>query len=116
MATYEAWYGIRHDFKPETWPVGVRGAYVGQIPIAYWNVSGVIFYTDMVDNTEDLLSITTFAAARQFIYANSALMTRTLAGAMPRIAVLANSRAPMDTARLYGAIGVAALLATMGGI
>lgn len=121
MAAYEVMYGVNGSpgltgltFNHETWPNGVRGSYVGQIPIAYFNVGGIIFYTDMVDNTEDLLALGTYAAVRQFIIRNSALMGRTLAGAMPRIAVLAGSRAPIDTARLQMHVGIATLLAVMG--
>ena len=122
MAAYEATFGVNGNpgitglrFEHEMWPVGVRGAYVGQIPIAYWNVAGLIFYTDAVDNTEDLLTLTTYSAVRQFIRANSAIMTRTLVGAMPRIALLTGSRAVMDTSRLGAHVGIATLLATLGG-
>ena len=121
MAAYEVMYGVNGNpgitglrFNHETWPDGVRGAYVGQIPIAYWNVAGIIFYTDMVDNTEELLTLTTYAAVRQFIISNSALMGRTLVGAMPRIAMLANSRVPIDTTRLQMHVGIATLFALLG--
>ena len=121
MAAYELEFGVNGfagrtglRFEHETWPVGVRGAYVGQIPIAYWNVGGLIFYTDMVDNTEDLLTLTSITAVRQFILRNSALMGRTLVGAAPRIAALANSRAPADTARFQMHMGIAGLLASLG--
>lgn len=70
--------------------------------------------SDMVDNTEDLLLITTFTAARQFIIRNSAAMTRTLIGAAPRIAALANSRAPADAARFETHLGIAGLLMSLG--
>lgn len=123
LAAYEVMFGVNGypgltglRFNHETWPDGVRGAYVGQIPIAYWNCAGIIFYTDMVDNTEDLLALSTFAAAREFIRANSVSMGRTLAGAMPRIAVLASSRAPVDTARFQMHLGIAALLASFGAL
>lgn len=76
----------------------------------------MIFYTDMVDNSEDLLTLTTFTAVRQFSIRNSALMGRALVGAMPRIAVLANSRAPIDTARFQMHMGIAGLLASLGAL
>ena len=102
------------DYSRGTWPSGVRESNVGPTPIVYFNVQGVIFYTDMVDNLDDIAELATFTLARQFITSNLAKMSRTLVGAMPRIAVLANSRAPADTVRLFDQVGIAGLLASMG--
>ena len=97
-----------------TWPNGVRSTYVGLDPIAYFNVQGIIFYTDMTDNLDDLATISTVALARQFIIQNSALLTRTLSGIMVRIPGLAVSAQVSDNARLGAMEGIATLDSLMG--
>ncbi|MEI7729243.1 MAG: RHS repeat-associated core domain-containing protein [Verrucomicrobiota bacterium] len=96
-----------------TWPDGVRGSNVGLDPIAYFNVAGVIFYTDMVDNLDDLAGITSFALAREYI--RRGLVGRTLTGAMARIPGLITARGVADTGRLESYMGIAGLLGIMGG-
>jgi hypothetical protein len=98
-----------------TWPAGVRGTYVGMDPIAYFNVQGIIFYTDAVDNAEDLVGITSFALARQFVIQNSALLARSFSGSLARIPGLAVSGAATDNTRLQGMEGIATLDSLIGG-
>lgn len=83
---------------------------MGQIPIAYWNVGGIIFYTNLVENTEELLTLTTFALVRQFIRSHLAQMSRTIVGAIPRIAMLVRARVSIDTTRLETHFYIAILL------
>jgi len=97
-----------------TWPNGVRSAYVGLDPIAYFNVQGIIFYTDMTDNLDDLATISTVALARQFIIQNSAFLARTLSGAMARIPVLAIGGNVSENAQLGAMEGIATLDSLMG--
>ena len=86
IATYDAAFtAFNLDYLRGTWPDGVRQSNVGQTPILYFNVQGVIFYTDYVDNLDDLVDITSFALARQFIINNSALIGRTLIPSLVRI-------------------------------
>ena len=97
-----------------TWPAGARQSNVGSTPIVYFNVQGVIFYTDMVDNLDDIAGISSFVLARQFILSNSALMTRTLVGSMARIPGLVAAGKSADTGRLGGMMGIASILTAMG--
>jgi hypothetical protein len=80
----------------------------------YFNVQGVIFYTDSFDNADDLTGIVTFAMARQLIIRNSALMTRTLGGIMIRIPGMVAARGIADTGRLQMMTGIATLNSLMG--
>jgi len=97
-----------------TWPDTARASNVGAVPIIYFNVQGVIFYTDSFDNVDDLTGIVTFAAARQLIIRNSALMTRTLGGIMIRIPGMVAARGIADTSRLQTMTGIATLNSLMG--
>ena len=54
-------------FTRETWPLGVRKADVFGESIAYFNVGGLVFYTDMAELSEELVEITSVALAREFI-------------------------------------------------
>ena len=56
----------------------------------FWNCGGIIFYSDALDQTEDLLALSTYALAKQYMLRNgAALATRTLIPALSRIGILA---------------------------
>ena len=60
------------------------------MPIVFWNCGGIIFYSDALDQTEDLLALSTYALAKQYMLRNgAALATRTLIPALSRIGILA---------------------------
>jgi hypothetical protein len=95
IAAYDAAFtAFNLDYSRGTWPNGVRQSNVGQIPIVYFNVQGVIFYSDYTDNLDDMAGISTFALARQFIISNSALMTRTLIPSLVRISQIIDAAIP----------------------
>ncbi len=99
-------------YAKETWPNGVREAYVFTTPIAYFNVGGVIFYTDEVSNLDDLFKIGTYALAREFI--RRGLVKRTLQSALIRIPGLVVAGKTADTGRLQMHLGIATILSAMG--
>jgi RHS repeat-associated protein len=115
IATYDVAFSFSgKGYSRGTWPSKVRGANVGMDQIAYFNVQGVIFYTDATDNLDDIASIATFALARQFVVQNSAQLIRTFSGIMVRIPGIAVGGAATDNARLYGMTGIVALIGLMG--
>ena len=67
-----------------------RPTHAEPLQIAFFNVGGIIFYTDMTSNVDDLAKITTVAAAREFI--RRGLVQRTLQGALIRIPGLVAGR------------------------
>jgi len=108
IGVYEAYYGIGKGYSRETWPNGLRGAHVFGTPIAFWNVLGIIFYTDETSNVDDLIKITTLAAARAFI--RSGLASRTLLGAAGRIGGLVVGGQAADPAEEGASVGIATLI------
>ena len=95
IAGYDlAFSALRLGYARGTWPNGARQSNVGAVPIVYFNVQGVIFYTDYADNVDDMVGITTFALARQFIINNSALMARTLIPSLVRITEIIDAAIP----------------------
>jgi RHS repeat-associated protein len=100
------------DFERETkWPIGLEKAVVNNTWIVYFNVQGIVFYTDLIDELATLAVITNNKTA----YA----AMRTLATRSVRVAVdysrylIAGGKA-VDSVRLQQQVGVSATLAVMG--
>jgi len=110
IAAYELAFRPLGYSRGTTWPAGGRQSNVGPIPIVYFNVQGVIFYTDVIDNVDDVISVTTFALARQFILKNSALTTRAVTASLARIPGLVATGKAADSARLQQMFGISVLL------
>jgi hypothetical protein len=89
-----AFSALRLGYTRGTWPNSARQSNVGATPIVYFNVQGVIFYTDYTDNIDDFAVITSFALVRQFIINNSAMMARTLVPSFARIAQIIEAAIP----------------------
>jgi len=69
------------NYTPETgWPGRPRETFAGQIPIVYFNVGGIIFYTDIYEIPSDLAGVLSVAAARQYIIANPRVVQGAFAG------------------------------------
>ena len=81
-------------YKRGSWPNGLAQSNVGPTPIVYFNVQGVIFYTDYTDNLDDMASITSFALARQFIRVYGPQMARTLIPSLARISEIVEVSRP----------------------
>jgi RHS repeat-associated protein len=99
-----------------TWQPSTPYAQVGSVPIVFFNVGGLVFYTDAVDNAEDVLALGTIAAVRQYILSNRGVLVRGFAASAGRIGTLATAKTAADTARLEQHVGIAVLLGLMGGI
>jgi hypothetical protein len=112
LALYEYGLGVL-GYRPETeWkPPKVIEA-LGQ-PIALINVEGLILYSDAAELTEELAGITSIAAARYFLR-----NPRLLASALNEFAQIGRVVSVGTGARSYqlgNQIGIAGLLATLGG-
>ncbi len=83
----------------------------GSQQIAFFNLSGLVLYTDRTDLLEDVLAITTIQAAKVFF---ARYGTQSLMGALGRIPQLVTARVTIDNARLDSQIGISTMIASMG--
>jgi len=83
----------------------------GTVPIVFWNCGGIIFYSDALDQTEDLLALTTYALAKDYLLRNgAALATCTLIAALSRIGILAIGAPVAETAKESDEFAIIVLL------
>ena len=115
MGVYDLIFGIGMGYTHELWPQTPQIAYVGAIQIAYFNIDGVIFYTDLVDNIEDYVAITSVVALGAFVKANARVLARTVVGSLARVGAMAITGKVADSSRLGGQFAVASLIAIMAG-
>ena len=102
------------SYKPITnWPQGPRTTVAGLVPIAYFNVGGVIYYTDVIDNLEDLTVLRTIPMLRTFINANSVRLSQGVASSLGRGLSLARLSASASNAFLQVRAGAQALFSTV---
>jgi hypothetical protein len=67
IEAYDRAYG-KLGFSRETiWPGGFQAAYISADPIVYFNVDGIIFYSDAVDDIQDLKKIKDPSSAYQVL-------------------------------------------------
>jgi len=86
---------------------------------SFFNAGGLIFYTDLIDATEDFSALTALASieAVKGYLASPAGQRLALSVAETfgvRIPGLVAVRAPADTARFGDSVGIASMLAVMG--
>src|SRR5262245_48376963 len=88
----------------------------GHPPIVFWNAGGLVFYSDLIDNAEDLVILTTFAALRTA--AARMLLQRAALTVIPALAkitgVLIPAGASASNSRLGTQFATAGLLASIG--
>jgi len=82
------------------------------VPTIFFNVAGVLFYTDVVDLAEDYVAIRTLQAARTLL-ANPK-MARSYGVAIARALGLSQSGRAADSARGQGQFAGAFLVASLG--
>jgi len=63
IESYDLAYGKLGFHRETEWPGGFQAAYVTADPIVYFNVDGIIFYSDAVDDIKDLKQIKDPASA-----------------------------------------------------
>lgn len=115
MAAYSVAFGIQGYTPDASWKPSTHFATVGTVPIVFINVGGLIFYSDAVDSTEDVLALASIEAVRIFIRSNQAVLARGLVESFARIRLIAQTGAAVDTVRLEEHVGIASLLAVIGG-
>lgn len=86
---------------------------VGGTLLVLINVEGLILYSDATQSLEELVAITTIAAARQFLRSPRALVGVVNEGA--RIGRLATMATGARSYQLGNQLGLATILATLGG-
>jgi len=110
IAAYDYAFGrLNLGYQRGTWPTRLRETYVGTVPIAYFNVKGVIFYTDLTQNFKELATITSFALARQFVVQYSTELAESLFGVFEEIPVLVGARQVGAGAEIGAELGVVEL-------
>lgn len=96
MTTYELFFAFE-GYRPEAEWVPPRVLQVGLQPVAIVNIGGVLFYTDLFDNLEDLLLI------------------KSLQSTAEMIRILRGARAAASALSEFATIGRLAGVATVGG-
>jgi RHS repeat-associated protein len=106
-ASVYTWMG----YSPEPgWKPSSPFITVGSQQMLIFNCAGVVFYTDAVDNAEDLLGALTFQALKDVIKRNPQILRTLVGGALERIPVLVAARGTADTARMQQMVGIASLI------
>jgi hypothetical protein len=105
-------YALRpYNIVPETgWPETPRLTYAGDVPIAYFNIEGIIFYTDIFNDLGDL-ALANIAAARA--YASRVAVTRGVLMSLPRAATLARCVAPAMNAGIETRVAIQMEISTI---
>lgn len=100
------------DFKRQVvWPGGIQAIYVAGDPIVYFNVEGIIFYTDAVDAIKDLKTIRDKSSAYRVL---RNLITRGLSGVVRYIRGLARGVVAQKSADIEETEGIAAVNSELG--
>ena len=105
-------------YKPEVlWTPSTHFATAGQVQIFFFNAGGIVFYTDIMDNLEDIAALATVQAVKGFLRspAGRRLVTQSITGVTSRIPRLVGMRAKADEARLKGYTNIAVILTSLGG-
>lgn len=115
---YDAFFNI-FRYKPDaSWTPSNHFTTAGQFEIFFFNAGGIVFYTDMTDNLEDLAALSSLEAVKSFMCtpAGRKLMTQTITGITSRIPALVKARNTIDRERLKTHLQVASLMMLIGGI
>lgn len=80
-----------------------------------WNAGGIVFYTDAVDNAEDLIGLASIAAVREFLRtAAGRRILSSAVGTLSRIPALVRARIAVDKSRFEGHVSIGQLFASLG--
>ncbi|MHC4499772.1 MAG: RHS repeat domain-containing protein [Planctomycetota bacterium] len=103
-------------YKPEiSWEPSTHYMVAGTVPIFFFNAGGIVFYTDVLDNLEDLAALSSVAAVRQFLMsaAGQRFMQSTI-GVFGRVPGLVRARLTIDYQRMKGHLTISGLFSTLG--
>ena len=90
--------------------------YAGSINIFFFNAGGIVFYTDLLDLSEDLMLLASLQAVRSFAASRGGLLiAQSIVGVSSRIPALVSARVSIDTNRLHGHSSIAITIGCLGG-
>ena len=107
----DKWRFQSMGYAPEaSWHPSSHLITVGSQQMVVFNLEGVVFYTDAVDNVEDLLGLTTIELLKNFTKRNPYVLRTLIGGALDKVPGMVTTRGVADTARLEQCVGIATLL------
>jgi RHS repeat-associated protein len=102
-------------FEPDAdWPAVPGFATAGTVPIIYFNIAGVIFYTDAVDLIEDIVAVRALNIGYQAASRLLAQRATTLVTALGRIPQLVALQRGIDGNRAQSNFSIAVMIASFG--
>jgi len=106
----------RYGYSPEaSWIPPTHTVEVGIVPIFFFNAGGIIFYTDITENTEELLKLGSAAAVAQHIRSVAGKQfTQSIVNCSAEIPKLVKVRTVADRERFKQHLKIAAMFALMG--
>ena len=105
---------LEFGYTPDLWQPRNHTARVWMTEITYFNLAGIIFYTNLRANVQEVAALGTLYSLRRFVAANPGYFTNILKGALPGIRRLAHARAGTFNARMNNAVTRGGLFASMG--
>jgi RHS repeat-associated protein len=104
------------DYSPEaSWVPSTNYVLAGQVPIFFFNAGGIIFYTDITENTDELLKLGSVAVVAQFIRsAAGKQFTQSIVNSGSQVQKLVRVRTVADKERLKEYTKIAAMLTLVG--
>jgi len=103
-------------YSPEvSWTPSTHFTYAGGVNIFFFNAGGIVFYTDLLDLSEDLVLLASLAAVKKFAASRAGLLiARSLVGVASRIPALVSARVSIDANRLRGHTTMAITIGCLG--
>ncbi|MGL4424278.1 MAG: RHS repeat-associated core domain-containing protein, partial [Gemmataceae bacterium] len=118
FSTYSVALGIFNYSPDSSWKPSTHHTNAGIMPIFFWNAGGIVFYTDIIDASEDLVGLATITLARRYMSKNASRFTmRTAMNTIARIgAAGVGVRNSSEGSRSGLAWSTAFLVGVMGGL
>jgi len=109
--------GYSPDVVWESGLAGLTPIQINSLPrtVYIMNFQGVIFYTDILDNLEDIIGLASLALARHAFLSRAILYAGARAAIFEAVSLGASVKT-IDAARFDGHLSIAGLLAVMGGV
>jgi RHS repeat-associated protein len=103
-------------YSPEVnWIPSTHFVLAGAVEIFFFNAGGIVFYTDAVDNAEDLIVLVSIAAVREFLRSPAGQRIAVSAvGMLSRIPGLVKARIAIDRLRFEGHLSIGQVMASYG--
>jgi len=118
VACYDNYYAqFESDgYYPEaSWIPPENTVTVDNIKLFFFNAGGIVFYTDLTENTDDLLELSSAVAVRQYIRsAAGKVFTHSIVNTSSQIQKLVKVRTVADRERLKTHLKIAAMISLVG--